>query len=223
LKTVTSNENKIRFHNKILLKTLLFTFFAVTSLSVYSQQPNISTNDSETKRIAVEQIKHLNGSVLLVRLKTGKSTIDAMQKAGKTKMAANRQKQVDEENKRIIKAFKDEFDFCPVYFFYSDDSHLLKDKNFESIVYVNDSAQKDSNITTPSSQFSVTEFGSIGQDEGAIFDMQGLIIMNEEFVPLQKPFPFFVKKSSLRNSKKSIFIAVNKMNRNLWAFYNLGL
>jgi len=190
---------------------------------VYSQRPNISTNDSEAKRIAVEQIKHLNGSVLLVRLKTGKSTIDAMQKAGKTKMAANRQKQVDEENKRIIKAFKDEFDFCPMYFFYSDDSRLLKDKNFESIVYVNDSAQKDKNISPQFSRFFVAEFGSVGPNEGAIFDMQGLIIMNDELVPLQKPFPFFVKKSSLRNSKKSIFIAVNKMNRNLWAFYNMGL
>jgi len=201
----------------------VLVFFLISNFAAYTQQPTTSINDTEAKRLAVEQIKHLNGSVLLVRLKTSKSTIDAMQKAGKTKMAANRQKQVDEENKRIIKAFKDEFDFCPVYFFYSDDSHLLKDKNFESIVYVNDSAQKDSNITPRFSEFFVAEFGSIGQDEGAIFDMQGLIIMNEEFVPLQKPFPFFVKKSSLRNSKKSIFIAVNKMNRNLWAFYNLGL
>lgn len=224
----------------------------ICSSSLYSQQTATFKNQAELKAeakdIAKMQISELKNSVLLVRLKTGKNTIEAMLKAGQNQMAENRQQHIDSENSRIVKAFRTEFDFCPVYFFYSDDSKFIAEHKFDRVVFLNDSLQPDKNINITSKKFYTAEFGNVSSDtvgyyshstyepngnfsQGPVYvyygggttDAKGLIIKDELFYQLRRPFPFFVKNPFFRKKQKTEIFVVRQMNNQLWEFHKRSL
>lgn len=189
------------------------------------------------------QIVELKNSFLLIRLKTGKNTIDAMLKAGQSEMAEKRQKQIDEENIRIIKSFRTEFDFCPVYFFYSDDSKFVADKQFEKVNFLNDSLQPDITVKLNPEKFFIAEWGNVQGDtasyyshtsyepdgnfsQGPVYvyygggtsDAKGLIVKDCRFYQLRSPFPFFVKNPFFRKKEKTELYVVRELNRKLWDY-----
>jgi hypothetical protein len=200
---------------------------------------------SKVERIfaAETQIVELKKSFLLVRLKTGKSTIEAMLKAGQNEMAEKKQKLIDEENLRIIKSFRTEFDFCPVYFFYSDDSKFVKEKQFEKVNFLNDSLQPDNTVKLNSEKFFIAEWGNVKGDtasyyshtsyepdgnfsQGPVYvyygggstDAKGLIVKDCRFYQLRSPFPFFVKNPFFRKREKTEIYTVRELNRKLWDY-----
>jgi hypothetical protein len=200
---------------------------------------------SKVERIfaAETQIVELKNSFLLIRLKTGKNTIDAMLKAGQSEMAEKRQKQIDEENIRIIKSFRTEFDFCPVYFFYSDDSKFVAEKQFEKVKFLNDSLQPDNTIKLNSEKFFIAEWGNVKGDtasyyshtsyepdgnfsQGPVYvyygggstDAKGLIVKDCRFHQLRSPFPFFIKNPFFRKKEKTEIYVVRELNRKLWDY-----
>ena len=200
---------------------------------------------SKVERIfaAETQIVELKNSFLLIRLKTGKNTIDAMLKACQSEMAEKRQKQIDEENIRIIKSFRTEFDFCPVYFFYSDDSKFVAEKQFEKVKFLNDSLQPDNTIKLNSEKFFIAEWGNVKGDtasyyshtsyepdgnfsQGPVYvyygggstDAKGLIVKDCRFYQLRSPFPFFIKNPFFRKKEKTEIYVVRELNRKLWDY-----
>lgn len=200
---------------------------------------------SKVERIfaAETQIVELKNSYLLVRLKTGKNTIDAMLKAGQNEMAEKRQKLIDEENIRIIKAFRTEFDFCPVYFFYSDDSKLVAEKQFDKVKFLNDSLQPDNTVKLSPEKFFIAEWANVEGDtasyyshtsyepdgnfsQGPVYvyygggstDAKGLIVKDCRFYQLRSPFPFFVKNPFFRKKEKTEIYTVRELNRKLWDY-----
>ena len=165
------------------------------------------------------QIKRLKSGVLLIRLRTSTNTINALRQAGKNDKADKLQVKQEAENKKIINAFKNYFSFCDVRFFSSNHSQLVKEKQFNHI-FLNDSLAIDTSIKLDAQvPFLVAEFGYIEPDTNKIFshyayepaengnlkktakhyststeiDFYALRIMDENFIQLNKPFPYYTR------------------------------
>jgi hypothetical protein len=167
---------------------------------------------------AIAQINDLKNGTLLVRLHTSSNKIAAMKEAGKEKQAAKTLRKQQAENREIVTAFRSYFTFCPVMFFFSDNSEKVLQKNFSGI-FLNDSMQIDSTLKPDETKnFFVAEFTYIEQDTGMYFshynhvkDSTGnysevknyyggpnvgfyaLVIRDENFNQLDRPFPYYVQ------------------------------
>ena len=103
--------------------------------------------------------------VLLVRLKQKQKSIDALRKRNRKKLANKIELKQQNRNSYIIDAFNTKFDFCPVYFFYSDDSKHVRTNNLDSVSFLNDSLFIDTSITLLDTNFYIAEFGRIEPEE----------------------------------------------------------
>src|SRR5690606_29069046 len=75
---------------------------------------------------AKHDLRALSESYILVRLQTKQKTIEALEKSGNTKKAKEVEQELYQENKETILSFQQTFDFCPVYFFYAEDSDDIR-------------------------------------------------------------------------------------------------
>ncbi|MCX6258988.1 MAG: outer membrane beta-barrel protein [Bacteroidia bacterium] len=168
------------------------------------------------------QIEALKNGLLLVRLKTFENKINALMEAGYTEDAAKVKTKQETENKKIVSAFRNYFNFCNVYFFFSNNTIEIKNRKFNN-VFLNDSLVIDKTMTidTTKSIF-IAEFGNKEPDTTTYYyqfykyefipdgnwsvkkvkryytyspysDFYALIIRDGNFVQLKKPFPFYVR------------------------------
>ncbi len=196
------------------------------------KRPNYRKMKSEASKT---QIKQLKEGVLLVRLKTAESTINALREVGKNEEADKVKLKQETENKKIINAFKNNFDFCDVRFFFSNNSDKVRLKQFENI-FLNDSLEVDPSIKLePDISFFIAEFGYIGQDTmkyyshhsykpGKDYGVEGVLhyytpssdinfyalrILDRNFVQLNKPFPYYTRaiyKTVRKHPEQLLFI-----------------
>ncbi len=229
---------------KLLSLNIIILIFHIALAQEQAKFKDIKTANISAKQIAKQQIIDLHANALLVRLKTGENIINAMIKAGNMELVQKKQKQIDLENKRIIKAFKSEFDFCKVYFFYSKDSKFIKENELSVVNFLDDSLHIIQNIDLNLDKFFIAEFGNVqgdtaqyyshsvnkstnnfSQEPQAMFygggstEAKGLIIKDQNFYQLKKPFPFFVKYPFFRKEKNQEIYTIRKLNKNLWTYY----
>jgi len=195
------------------------------------------------KTLSVQQIKDLKQGALLVRLHTKKTTIAALRKNGNAKQADKVEQKQIETNKSIITAFRKNFDFCPVFFFYSDYSPFIIDRQFDKVVFLNNDLQADPTILFDKQNFLIAEFGVISQDTTAHFDSYyyengenglekkakyyggsnmgfgALIICSDKSVQLHKPFPYYSRTYETLPFIISSQKVVSKMDGKLKRFY----
>ena len=88
------------------------------------------------KQTARQQINQLKEGAILVRLMTKKNSILALRYSGREEQADRIECEQIEFNKRVICAFKKNFSFCKVYFFFNDNSLIVKDKKFNNIFFL---------------------------------------------------------------------------------------
>jgi len=77
------------------------------------------------KVISAWQINELKTGALVVKLKTNKNLIDELEKQGKKDLAEQKRLETYIINKNLMQAFRDNFDFCKVYFIYSSANDSL--------------------------------------------------------------------------------------------------
>ena len=171
---------------KIIFFILLFFSFFFFSIG--------QENHSE------RQIKQLKESVLLVRLKDRKKEIEYYKKYDNYQEANAIKNKQEEINNLIIRAFKNHFDFCPVYFFYSSESTKLLKEGINNISIFN--FEKQIVPTDALSSFFIAEFAAIRDTDGTTSSSPALIIMDNKFNQLEKPFPY--------NSLIPIFLSKEK-------------
>ncbi|WP_417588349.1 hypothetical protein [Owenweeksia hongkongensis] len=156
--------------------TLLFLISICFSL-------NAQTNLDKAK----EQLHELKNGVLLVRLFTNDAKISGLEAAGKTSEANKTAQAQQRENKDILLSFSQVFQFCPVFFFYSDDSEYIRNGNFDGKIF-------DSSLTlVDPSEITGTVF-TAEFSETENLGIEGLIIMDDQLFPLEAPFPFYQRK-----------------------------
>ena len=139
-------------------------------------------------------------------------------------------------------AFKSNFDFCEYYFFSSVFSTFIKNRQFDSVFFLGPDLKIDKNIKPKISKFFIAEYSPIESDTDTYysgtstvrganglekqdnyytsgsFGFEALIIRNDKFIQLAKPFPYYVKTwGSLRKPTK----VIKKMNKKLNKYYNI--
>ena len=189
------------------MKQILIIIACSISLSLFGQD----TIKKSNKQIAFEQIQKLKKGILLVRLYNKQPVIDALEQKGMKKRAAYIKKKQEEVNKEIVAAF-DEFNFASVYFFYSNQSDLLRNKEFDKVtLYQQGVAVKNVNLT---SDFFMADFGMLDKtyhkstDDGkrkpkdevrkykggsSTTNIKCMMIKGNNLELLRSPFPFYVR------------------------------
>ena len=217
----------IAFNYFIPLSNNKTTNFQVTlNFSLYNKGPKEHSVKYKKRHNAEEQINDFKNGTLLVRLKTSKPKIDALIKRGELEKANKAKQEQETENKKIVVAFRNKFNFCKVAFFNSNNSNNVRTRKFDTI-FLNDSLEIDKSITidTTKSVF-IAEFSAIEQDTskyisnysyepdgnwsvkrveyyygGPDFGFDALIIRDKNFVQLSKPFPYYTRAITLKELK----------------------
>jgi hypothetical protein len=107
-----------------------------------NKEPKLRKISRESK---ISRLDELNSGILLVRLKNWDQKISAHKSAGNTAIANALTLERRSQNFEILKAFKKDYHFSDVAFFYSDDSKNVKEGNFDGI-FLNDSLVRDPTI-----------------------------------------------------------------------------
>jgi hypothetical protein len=229
----------------VMIKNFLFCLIILLpSLSFGQEMDEEAFQQKKLKQHMIQQIYKIKEGVLLVRLQTRQNSIQSLKQGNMPKMAARVEQEQKEYNKLIIAAFRKNFNFCPVYFFNSIYSDAVLAKQFNSVVFFNDSLLPDSSIKPKTDKFLAAEFGTMQQDtttyvEGSYIyhgangperktryrggnntQISSLIIMSEQLVQLSAPFPYYERVFETLPDAKKLSNTVIKMNDKLNAFYN---
>lgn len=218
--------------------SLTFHFPATAQDSLFGMDGNVSY--SEWKRFyAQQQYEKLQKGALLVRLQTKNKAIQALRTRGQNESADKIAAQQKRENERIVAAFRQNFDFAPVFFFYSDDSKFLLENTPDQITFLNpDLTPVDSSVSLEPKTFVVAEFGTVsaepreyyenyrrdfkGKTDSAAYlnssemDFSALVLLNDDLQQLTDPFPYYVRLyKGLLFFERSYDKAVSILNRRL--------
>jgi len=182
----------------------------------YKSDTTYKNFDKLRYKVAYAQINALKKGALLIRLKTNSRAISKLKSVGNYDLATNLERETELENKIIMSAYKKEFTFCPVYFFYSESSDSVRKNNLSGI-FVDTTLQVNSSIVCNASFFLVAEQDGIynsslglvpeslaktSRESGSYSRDAPIVVKNKYFIQLHKPFPFFqIKEGTTLNSK----------------------
>ncbi|MEL6651820.1 MAG: hypothetical protein AAFQ87_13540 [Bacteroidota bacterium] len=224
------------------MKHYLLSIFLLISSFCFAQDRPASSNESyrkACKRHSAAQIKGLHNGVLLVRLQTKQSTIDALRERGKARQAVQVEADQKRYNQALVVAFQHSFDFCPVYFFYSHYTQVVKEGKLDSVEFLDENLLPTRDIPSEKSYFLVAEVTSVVGDTAKHFDhyyveptangperkaayyggnnfgFRALVMKSDQFIQLTRPFPYYE-----RLLQKSMPTIVSGMNQNLHRFYD---
>lgn len=219
------------------MKNLIFSLLLLLPLSFFAQ----NEAKLEARLLAKNQITEMKSGILLVRLYNKKNTIEALENQGMEKRAnAVREKQ-KKINKEIIASFQN-FTFCEVYFFYSDHSPFLLSGEYHKVELFSDFETKNQTKLVNSNYF-VADFGVLKNEDSKNSDKSGetktgrtkvkqykggrqntskrcMFLRDNKLTQLQRPFPFTVWFHPTPIQNLSYQQVVEKMNKQLYEFYN---
>ena len=201
---------------------LCLTFLSLLFTSCHSMKVR--------KLNSIEQVETLKDGALLVRLKTSQSKIDKLLELGRSMAAEQVVKTQFADNQNIIQAFKNGYEFCPVYFFLSGNSNKVRNGDLKNI-FLNEELEIDTSIQY-SGDFLTAEFGnnqgSPTKDvDGNLtpstssYGLNALIVMDKNFVQLSKPFPSMVQVE-INDDAQIKYEAVKNLNQNIGYFFYDG-
>jgi hypothetical protein len=173
--------------------------------------PAVAQEDLEE---AKAQLKALSKSFILVRLKTNEMKIKALEARGYTEEAELEKSKLYLENKETILSFRKTFDFCPVYFFYSNTSDDIRKGILSGNVFDHNLALIEPELLQSEVYFTAefTETENLG--------IHALVLMDHYLMPLKAPFPFFERKyiffSLIQQGKGTI---AKRYNKKLYSYY----
>ena len=176
------------------ISLLLFLFVDLSSIA------------QSKKNTANQNIQLLKNGALLVRLKTSENLINAYLKKGNTAEAEKIKEEQLKKNKEIVAAFKSQFTFCKVYFFYSNNSTKVKEGNTVGCLF--------------NSEFEIDSTFLVGEfDESATTSIDAFIIKDKNYIQLKPPFPFMIKVTKtlvLERSKEEVVKELNAKLTDFW-------
>ena len=165
--------------------------------------------------------------VILFQLKTRKKSIEAYRKEGFVNIANKIKKEQAKENKHIANVFGTNIDFCPVYFFYSEDTEQLK--TGVSGFLMNKDLEVDETLTVPEF-YIILEKGAVKQvnnplgtfketdknyHENSNLISSAFVFKDKDGNQLTKPFPYYVKAFRQKRYADN----AKKINSGLHKFY----
>ncbi len=217
---------------------LLFLLPAFLYAQNSQSKPSKESYRKARKRHSLSQIQGLHDGVLLVRLKTQQPTIDALRARGKTEKAEQIETEQKLYNQALVAAFEANFDFCPVYFFFSHYTQKVKLGQFDSVEFLNRDLLPDNSVKLDNPYYLVAEITSVVGDTAKNFDhyyyeptangperkasyyggnslgFEALVVKSDQFIQLTRPFPYYE-----RLLQKSLPTIVGGLNDRLYRFH----
>ena len=179
-------------------------------------------SESKAKTDIYQEVLNIRRGIILVRLQTKSQSIRALNTLGNSEGARHIAERQRKENMEIKAIFRVSFTFTHVAFFYSDDSGFIKAGQFEGYL-LNDSLVRDSSIVFDADKpIYILDIGDVYFPAFGSH-MLGLVLMNDQFEPLDKPFPYFVRERSgiffMRRTNRDMILLFQKnlyrlLNRN---------
>lgn len=126
--------------------------------------------------------------VVLVRLPTQKAKIKALEDLGKFEEAASLKAELVRSHEEITLVFKEKFTFCPVFFFYAENSGAIVDEGPGG--FLMDATLEPVDLAPE--YFIVAEFNR-SPERG----ISGLVAYDSKLNPIPHPFPNFVRNHSI--------------------------
>jgi len=181
------------------------------------------------KDVATTTIDKFQNGMLLVKLKTSENKISRYKKMGNMEKANQAIEEQQTLNANIISSFKNNFDFCPVYFFHSNDIANIKNNDFEGSIF--QTIGEDLESPPPAdTYYLIGELDYAYQDElvgksgGETVKVAGtggvtaLVIRDKKDFQVPEPFPYsmFVVNTQKGNLNRG----VTKLNNKLKEFEN---
>ncbi|SDJ80308.1 hypothetical protein SAMN05421823_101149 [Catalinimonas alkaloidigena] len=172
---------------------------------------------------AEAQVRYLHEGILLVRLPTRQASLKALHDRGAHALAEKEAQAQQEANDVLMRAFRDHFQFCPVYFFSSDQSERVRQARLHDLVL-----QGDSSLRLQPQPFLVAELAQASHvypPGPTAFHFEALFLEDHQFRPLTAPFPFRVRTFRVRTFRTLFFLhrspaqAVRLLNERLHKFY----
>lgn len=179
------------------------------------------------KQYSEDCIKNLKDGALLIRLFTRSSSIHLYEDNGQYNVAERIALDQFVENRRLMDAFLNKFNFCKVYFFFSDDTKqvLAGEPGF----YLNEKMKIDTSIVRTEDFFMVAEIGElierpliINGDTTKVLQASGHILdrtlkmQDSTLLIMPEPFPHYVNALMEKQTEKQ----VEKLNRKLQDYYS---
>lgn len=203
----------------VLVASSLFSQGVTATYGDYKSDSSYVNFNKLKDDVAKAQIISLKKGALLVRLKTNNKTITQLKKAGNIDLATQVERETALKNKIIIFSYLQEFDFCPVYFFYSDVSDSVKHHTVSN-VFVDTTLQVNSSIVCSAGYYLIADnfspiynssLGFVAKhktntaiENGTATREATIVIKNSHFIQVHKPFPYFqVKSTVLSNAEKA--------------------
>jgi len=177
---------------------LVFCWFSFSVIG----QPKI-----EKRAIANKHIEQLRNGVLLVALDSKYGEIYILQKYLKQQMADELKKEQSIRNKEIYLAFREEFEFSEVYFYYKSYNRYLLDGQYDKVVFYNNKLEIDYDFEPTAQAFYIAAF----EDDSKM----GLHTYDNKMQALIKPFPNYESERKLIFFKKDAFEVVSSWNERL--------
>jgi len=207
---------------QLLNRTALIIFFFLGIGFSFAQQeteePFHDTKDYKDRKqfekfrkrrivISAWQINQLKAGALVVRLKTNQKLITALRKQGNEALALQKEMEQFAIDQNTMYAYKKSFNFCKVYFIYSNSSDTLLN-GARSGIFLDDNLNVDPNISMQEKYYMIAErdyaynssIGFVKEDSARVVIESGnpvkemaIVVKNKYGHQLKGPFPYFVK------------------------------
>jgi hypothetical protein len=217
---------KFKMTNSTLSKALVLILLIGVSLT--------SSAQIRYEQDAVKDIRALKKGALLVRLQDRAILISQLQERGRTQeMNAVIQKN-KERNLKYAKAFKQDFNFCDVYFFHASESDKFTEEGTGDVVFLDANLNPDSSIRVTAENYFFAEFitlesdpeedqsNGLDPDQGKYkksdMGFHALVIKDKAFQQLKRPFPFYTKTLESLPFKRSDRKVIQIMNEKLHGY-----
>jgi hypothetical protein len=216
--------------------------FLIVSFSSNSQEratlKRLQHDKKVCKEFAETSIQEISNGVLLVRLNFRQKQINHLNKLNDTIAANQIKKRVLITNKKVTEAFSEKFNFCKVYFFKMSDSKHLKNQQFDSITFYDNTLSEVNSQLIKSNNYLIGEFNKIKQDTSHYYNddiidlsvdkskkkvyyggskngREAFIIMDRKFQQIQRPFPYFASLPSILSESARYKKAIESINLKL--------
>ena len=198
----------------------IFCFLTIGLIMISGLNKIIAQDKDAQRKRANESIVQLKTGALLVQLQSKQISIDAYIEKGYESIAEEIAQEQKEGNIRIIQAFKESFHFCEVYFFLSDQVAEVKEKRWDKVNFINADYKEDPGIILEESFYMVAVYSSTADTVyKSLLSFSAIIMKDDSFVELTKPFPYYLKMPenilSLKKLKKKIY----NYDKKLRSFY----
>ena len=208
------------FYPKGILFWFLTVFFSVSANAQSNSEmlaenlPPIEETLRQNKRLYAEYaINRLyEEGAVLVRLHTRTKSLQAYEKAGYRKQANKIREKDKAYNLLLMNSFKENFDFCKVYFFFADDSKKVL-AGEKSGCFLNDDLEVDESIVFEENYFLIIEVGDSNEEYNTLKAPE---YRNKEFLPNRgaQTKALLVKDALLKQMPKTFPSHVMRVHKN---------